>query len=61
VRNDSRAKLAFTINKNRFSVKPSSLAVFSEERQVLFPKEGKNRPARHGDVKVFFKDGRYHS
>jgi hypothetical protein len=47
VRNDSWSKHAFTINENRFSVKPSSLTGFGEERQVLF-------------AKVFLKDGRYH-
>jgi hypothetical protein len=36
VRNDSRGKLAFTINENRFSVKPLSLTGFGEQRQVLF-------------------------
>jgi len=38
MRNDSRSKLAFTINQNRFSVKPSSLTGFGEQRQVFFAK-----------------------
>jgi hypothetical protein len=48
VRNDSWSKLALTINENRFSVKPSFLTGFGEERQVL-------------SSKVFFEDGRYYS
>jgi hypothetical protein len=49
VRNNSRGKLAFTINEKRFSMKPSSLTGFGEERQVLFPKEGKSIPGSHPD------------
>jgi len=40
-------------------VKPSSLTGFGEERQVLFPKEGKNRPACRGDyLKKAIRRGR---